>query len=47
VVGCDTLEQLEMNAKVAQTFRPMTKRDQNILLEKARPYARELMYYKM
>lgn len=47
VVGCDTIEQLEMNAKVAQTFRPMTKRDQNILLEKARPYARELMYYKM
>jgi predicted aldo/keto reductase-like oxidoreductase len=47
VVGCDTIEQLEMNAKVAQTFRPMTKRDQNILLEKARPYARELMYYKL
>src|SRR4030043_8369 len=45
-VGCDTIEQLEINAKVAQTFRPMTKRDQNILLEKARPYARELMYYK-
>jgi predicted aldo/keto reductase-like oxidoreductase len=47
VVGCDTIEQLEMNAKVAQTFRPMTKRDQDILLDKARPYARELMYYKM
>jgi len=47
VVGCDTIEQLEMNAKVAQTLRPMTKRDQNILLEKARPYARELMYYKL
>ena len=47
VVGCDTIEQLERNAKVAQTFRPMTKRDQNILLEKARPYARELMYYKL
>jgi len=47
VVGCDTIEQLERNAKVAQTFRPMTKRDQGILLEKARPYARELMYYKL
>jgi predicted aldo/keto reductase-like oxidoreductase len=47
VVGCDTIEQLEMNAKVAQTFRPMTKRDQEILLDKTRPYARELMYYKM
>jgi predicted aldo/keto reductase-like oxidoreductase len=47
VVGCDTIEQLEMNAKVAQAFRPMTKRDQDILLEKAKPYARELMYYKL
>jgi predicted aldo/keto reductase-like oxidoreductase len=47
VVGCDTIEQLEMNAKVAQTFRPMTKRDQDILLAKTKPYARELMYYKL
>ena len=47
VVGCETIEQLERNAKVAQTFRPMTKRDQDILLEKVRPYARELMYYKL
>lgn len=47
VVGCDTIEQLEMNAKVARTFRPMTKRDQDILLDKTRPYARELMYYKL
>jgi predicted aldo/keto reductase-like oxidoreductase len=46
VVGCDTIEQLEMNAKVAQAFRPMTIRDQNILLHKTKPYARELMYYK-
>ncbi|MGQ9648015.1 MAG: aldo/keto reductase [Thermodesulfobacteriota bacterium] len=47
VIGCDSIEQLEINAKVAQTFRPMTQRDQNILLEKTRPYARELMYYKL
>ena len=47
VVGCDTIEQLEMNAKVAQAFRPMTKRDQDILLAKTKPYARELMYYKL
>jgi predicted aldo/keto reductase-like oxidoreductase len=47
VVGCDTMEQLEMNAKVAQAFRPMTKRDQDILLNKTKPYARELMYYKL
>jgi predicted aldo/keto reductase-like oxidoreductase len=47
VVGCESIEQLEMNAKIAQTFRPMTKKEQDILLEKARPYARELMYYKL
>jgi predicted aldo/keto reductase-like oxidoreductase len=47
VVGCDSIEQLETNAKVAQTFRPMTKRDQDILLAKTKSYARELMYYKM
>ncbi len=47
VIGCDTVEQLEANVKVAQTFRPMTQRDQNILLEKTKPYARELMYYKL
>ena len=47
VVGCDTIEQLEMNVKVARSFQPMPKREQTILLEKARPYARELMYYKL
>jgi hypothetical protein len=47
VVGCDSIEQLEMNAKIARSFRPMTKKEQGIILEKARPYARELMYYKM
>jgi predicted aldo/keto reductase-like oxidoreductase len=47
VVGCESIEQLEMNVRIAQTFRPMTKKEQDILLEKARPYARELMYYKL
>jgi predicted aldo/keto reductase-like oxidoreductase len=47
VVGCDNIEQLEMNAKIARSFRPMTKKEQGIILEKTRPYARELMYYKM
>ncbi len=47
VVGCDNLDQLERNAKVARTFRPMTERDQSILLAKTRAYARELMYYKL
>jgi predicted aldo/keto reductase-like oxidoreductase len=47
VVGCDNIEQLETNAKIARSFRPMTKKEHGIILEKARPYARELMYYKM
>ena len=47
VVGCDTLEQLEMNVRIAQSFHPMLQKEQNILLNKVKPYARELMYYKL
>jgi predicted aldo/keto reductase-like oxidoreductase len=47
VVGCDDIDQLEMNTKIARSFKPMTKREQDILLEKTRPYARELIYYKL
>jgi len=47
VVGCDTIEQLEMNARIARTFEPMSERDQEILTKKVASYARELMYYKL
>lgn len=47
VVGCESIEQLEMNAKIARSYRPMRKKEQDILLERTRPYARELMYYKL
>jgi len=47
VVGCDTIEQLEMNLRIAQSFEPMSEKEQNILLSKVKPYARELMYYKL
>ena len=47
VVGCDTIEQLEMNVRIARSFEPMPQKDQNILLAKVKPYARELMYYKL
>jgi aryl-alcohol dehydrogenase-like predicted oxidoreductase len=47
VVGCDTLEQLEMNVRIAESFHPMPQKEQNILLNKVKPYARELMYYKL
>jgi predicted aldo/keto reductase-like oxidoreductase len=47
VVGCETIEQLEMNVRVAQSFQPMPKKDQDILLSRVKSYARELMYYKL
>jgi len=47
VVGCDTIEQLEKNVQIAKRFQPMDERDQKILIAKVKPYARELMYYKM
>ncbi len=47
VVGCDSIEQLEWNVRIAQSFQPMLKKDQDILLNKVKPYARELMYYKL
>jgi predicted aldo/keto reductase-like oxidoreductase len=47
VVGCETIEQLEKNALIAQSFQPMTPREQDGLINKVKPYARELMYYKL
>ncbi|RPJ00970.1 MAG: aldo/keto reductase [Deltaproteobacteria bacterium] len=47
VVGCETIEQLEMNVRIARSFEPMPQKEQNILLSKVKPYARELMYYKL
>jgi predicted aldo/keto reductase-like oxidoreductase len=46
VVGCETIEQLEMNARFAQSFQPMTKKEQEIIINKVKYYARELTYYK-
>lgn len=47
VVGCESIEQLEMNVRIAQSFQPMPQKDQDILLSKVKSYARELMYYKL
>ena len=47
VVGYETIEQLEMNVRIAQSFQPMPKKDQDILLSRVKSYARELMYYKL
>jgi predicted aldo/keto reductase-like oxidoreductase len=47
VVGCESIEQLEMNIQIAQSFQPMPIKDQDILINRVKPYARELMYYKL
>jgi len=47
VVGCETIEQLEMNVRIARSFQPMPQREQDILLSRVKSYARELMYYKL
>ena len=47
VVGCETIEQLEMNVRIARSFQPMPRKDQEILVSKVKSYARELMYYKL
>ena len=47
VVGCETIEQLEMNVRIARSFQPMSQKDQDILLSRVKSYARELMYYKL
>ena len=47
VVGCDSMEQLEMNARIAQSFQPMGQIDQDVLINRVKSYARELMYYKL
>ena len=47
VVGCETAEQLEMNVQIARSFKPMTKKDQDFLIDEVKPFARELMYYKL
>ena len=47
VVGCDTLDQLEMNVRIAQSFQPLGQQEQNVLISRVKSYARELMYYKL
>jgi len=47
VIGCENIEQLEMNIRIAKSFQPMPIKEQEILLNKVKSYARELMYYKL
>lgn len=47
VVGCETIDQLEINVRIAQAFQPMAKQDQTVLVNKVKLYSREMMYYKL
>ncbi len=47
IVGCESIPQLETNVSIAKSFEPMSGKDQQVLITKVRPYARELMYYKL
>ncbi|MGQ9636176.1 MAG: aldo/keto reductase [Thermodesulfobacteriota bacterium] len=47
VIGCENIEQLEMNVRIVQSFQTMSIQEQNILIQKVKSYSRELMYYKL
>jgi predicted aldo/keto reductase-like oxidoreductase len=47
VVGCETIDQLEMDVRIARSFQPMDQQEQNALISRVKPYSRELMYYKL
>lgn len=47
VVGCENIEQLEMNVKIIRSFKRMTQHEQELIISKVKPYARELIYYKL
>jgi predicted aldo/keto reductase-like oxidoreductase len=46
VIGCDSIPQLEQNALFATKFSPMQSAEMRDLIEKVKPFSRQLMYYK-
>lgn len=46
VIGCDDVKQVEENVRLAQSFTPMSPEEQQELVRRLAPYARQLMYYK-
>ena len=47
VIGCDDIDQLEENVRFAKSFKPMPPVDQKNFISSIKPYARELMMYKL
>lgn len=46
VIGCDSVEQLEENVYLADSFTPMSQEEMGGMMEFIQPYSRQLMYYK-
>jgi aryl-alcohol dehydrogenase-like predicted oxidoreductase len=46
VIGCDDIEQLQENVRLATSFKTMSVEEQRKLADAVSPYARQLMYYK-
>ena len=46
VIGCDSVRQLEENVAFAMKFSQMPNEEMRDLIEKVRPFSRQLMYYK-
>ena len=46
VIGCDDVEQLEENVRLAGSFSPMTEAEAQELIRNVSSFARKLMYYK-
>jgi len=46
IIGCDDLQQLDANIRFASAFQPMTAEEQQELVRRVAPLARQLMYYK-
>lgn len=46
VIGCDNVDQLDENVRMARSFKSMSEKEKMDLVDHISPYARELMYYK-
>jgi predicted aldo/keto reductase-like oxidoreductase len=46
VIGCDSILQVEENVEFAMKFSPMTGAKMRDLIERVKPFSRQLMYYK-
>jgi aryl-alcohol dehydrogenase-like predicted oxidoreductase len=46
VVGCDDLQQVDENVRLARAFAPMNEEEQRTLVGALAPVARRLMFYK-